>query len=147
MRGLLFALSLALASLTLASPARAQQSACVSIEDDAQRLACYDAANGRTPRAAPGLGSHAERNLLPLPDFSRGDDTARPPVQYQVARIERGSDGQVYLAMTNREIWAVRGHPRQLPQPGTQVSIQRRYVGVFLLSYASGEAFEVRKQS
>lgn len=136
------AILLALAALLLmpAAAAQAQESACVAIEDDAARLACYDAANGRTPRAAPALERPAAVSESPraVPASAAGE-------MYQVARVTRRG-GQVLMVMANGEVWAAAREPERAPEDGEQVVIRREGVGYYLLTPATGEPFRVRPQ-
>jgi hypothetical protein len=128
------------------APALAQetsaQSACVSIDNDAERLACYDRANGRTPRAAPQLPAAPLTGPPPQAETSRdrilpsigglisgdGESAALPPVQLQIARVQRRAGGYTDCA----------------PRVGEQVTVQRVAVGLFILTPQTGEPFRVR---
>jgi hypothetical protein len=133
--------------------AGAQESACVAIENDAQRLACYDAANGRAPRVAPDLPQAApapERSgVLPsFGNFLNGDDEPAQqaaPVAYQIASV-RLIAGRPAFVMGNGEVWAAAETPARNPRTGEQVTITREGVGYFVLRPASGAPFRVRRQ-
>lgn len=136
------------------SEAAAQQSACVSIENDAQRLACYDSANGRAPRAAPDLpqapaAAPAREGVLPsFGNFLNGDDEPAQqaaPVAYQITSV-RLIAGRPAFVMANGEVWAAAETPERNPRTGEQVTITREGVGYFVLRPASGEPFRVRRQ-
>jgi len=150
-----------LAMCALCAPAMAQdaagQSACVTIENDAERLACYDRANGRTPRGAPQLPAAAPAEPQAETDRDRflpsigglisgnGDSAVLPPVQMQVARVQRRAGGHTDFVMTNDETWTTRETLDRLPRIGEQVTVQRVAVGLFLLTPQTGEPFRVRK--
>jgi hypothetical protein len=150
MRTALFALVLVLAAPVAAQETRTE-SACVAIDNDAERLACYDSANGRAPRAAPDLPVPGERGaLLPsLPNLFQSDraEAPEPIMEMRVARIERRLGGQIALVMDNEDVWTPAGNPERLPRTGESVSIQRYAVGAFVLLPENGEPFRVRKQN
>jgi hypothetical protein len=147
-------LSLALLLSAPLAPALAQESACVTIENDAERLACYDAANGRTPRATPQLPVAAPQGESDRGGFlpsigglisGDGDSAVLPPVQMQVARVQRRAGGHTDFVMTNDETWSTRESLDRLPRIGEQVTVQRVAIGLFLLTPQTGEPFRVRK--
>ncbi|HVY85092.1 MAG TPA: hypothetical protein VG943_08160 [Caulobacterales bacterium] len=140
---LAFALALCTPMAAHAQDAQGPEHACVTIENDAQRLACYDAANGRTPRAEPALAH--ERSLMPsLPNLS--SYTPPPPRELEVARVVRRAGGDVSIIMTNHEIWTPTTSLRRPPQVGEHVVIEAGAVGYYVLRPANGAAFQVRRQ-
>lgn len=150
---------LVLLAVTLASPLgllahaagaqeRPQFSACVGIDDDAQRLACYDAAAGRAPRGPPNVAAVSRGGVLAgaANIFHRDPSNAEPPVDYVVAQVVRSAEGMPYFVMTNREIWMPKAAPRRAPQAGDHVVIRRLWVGHYELTLPSGETFQVTRQ-
>jgi hypothetical protein len=157
MRATLFALVLIFAAPAIAQESQTQtESACVAIDNDAERLACYDRANGRIPRAAPdlptpNLPTPGERDrLLPsFPNLFQGDreEAPAPILHMQIVRVERRVGGQTMLVMDNGETWSPAGNPERLPRAGESVSIQRYAIGAYVLLPEHGEPFRVRKQN
>ncbi len=145
-----------------ASEAAAQESTCVGIENDAQRLACYDAANGRAPRSAPALNPAPAPNVAPpapaatrdgiLPNFGdmfASDDDEPAAVAaattYQIASV-RSLGGRPVFVMAGGDVWSAAEAPARVPRSGEQVSIRREGVGYWVLTPSSGEPFRVRRQ-
>jgi hypothetical protein len=147
--------------LFLAGSAAAQESACVAIENDAARLACYDAAHGRAPRAAAEqpeqapteaqAGPAASAREHRLPAFSdmfgrRENAVARPELNFVVARVARRLGGQYSLVMEGDEVWAPDHSGSAAPEAGEHVLIRRVAVGAYVLYRPNGESFGVHKQ-
>lgn len=139
----------------VAAPARAQESACVTIENDAERLACYDRANGRVPRAAPDLpatapeppeGVTADRFRMPRLFTREDQEGLAPPAQREVARVIRLPGGLVSIVMANDEVWNPLHRPDRLPRAGEQITILNVDNGYYILAPASGEPFRVLRQ-
>lgn len=163
----------AAASLLATAPASAQQEnsptalrdvyACASITDEAQRLACYDAAVGRLQQAEsqgrvvtvdsdqvatleresfgfslPSIGTLLRRNQNAAPPVER--------VEMEVARVVSHLDGTHSFVMTNGQVWTqIEPMSASNVEAGDSIAIRRASFGSFMLSPEHGRAHRVRR--
>ena len=167
----------AVAFLALAPAAAAQTSsptpqaitdvyACAQIQDDAQRLQCYDGAVGRLRQAESqgqvvavdrAQAAEIERDSFGfhLPSLSRllpnleGGDREIDNVQMTVARVSVSPTGYHRFIMDNGQVWEqVEPESARNVRPGDVVTIQRAALGSFrLISSRGGAGHRVRRQS
>jgi hypothetical protein len=160
-----------------AAPAAAQTSAstpeqlsnvyaCSDVQQDAERLRCFDEAVGRLRQAQSAgqvvaVDSAQARaveqeafgfNLPPLsrllPGLQDGDERVEN-VQATVARIRGASGGLAIFEMENGQIWAqVEPQPSRNVRVGDVVTIERAALGSFrLISPRGGMGHRVRRQN
>lgn len=126
---------------------------CLAIEEPTARLACYDAAAGRTTRptvAEPAAAASEFGMSERLKREKAGEPEKDPAPQTLVATIseaQRNSQGYFALTLDNRQRWYV---SEVLPplwfKAGDQVTIHRGSLGSFLLKRAKGgQALRVRR--
>jgi hypothetical protein len=162
--------ALFLAAMPLAVLAAEPSHRCAGQAEDAQRLACYDAAFGKpratatgssvptpTPAVAatPAPVSAAVRPVeLPAapvknqkPD-SRKDVAAPNPtkVDSSIASLRRLRDNRYELTLANGEVWAqVEADPRAEMTAGDAITIRPALMGSFMMVTASGLRTRVKR--
>lgn len=170
----LLALAVAACVLAIAVPAAAQSTpqamtdvyACAQIQDDTQRLACFDRTVG-TLRQAENEGqvvavdraqaAEIERDSfgfnLPslarlLPDLS-GTDSEIADIEMTVARVSERNYGYHAFVMENGQVWLqVEPDNARNVRPGDVVTIRRASLGSFrLVSPRGGQGHRVRRES
>lgn len=150
----------------------AQVYACAETQDDAARLACYDAAVGRLQQAQSsgelvavdrGTVETIEREGfgLSLPSLPRlfggGSDRAsastpaRPELtemNLTVERLSQRGDGKAVFVMSNGQVWVqVDTTSTRRVRAGGAVTIRRASLGSFLMVVeAGGPAIRVRRE-
>jgi hypothetical protein len=155
----------ALAQETAAPAVLDQVFACSDINDEAQRLACYDGAVGRL-REAQTSGSlvavdrtqvqEIEReafgfSLPSLPQIfrNRGESTEGTVAEMQltVERVVPRGDGTATFYMSNGQVWTqLDGMNARHVRAGREVTIRRATLGSFMMSVPSGgPALRVRR--
>lgn len=167
----------AVAAIALTPPAFAQTSAptpqaitdvyaCAQIQDDAQRLQCYDGAVGRLRQAESqgqvvavdrSQAAEIERDSFGfhLPSLSRllpnleGGDREIDNVQMTVASVSANPLGYHTFVMQNGQVWVqVEPDSARNVRAGDTVTIQRAALGSFrLISSRGGAGHRVRRQS
>jgi hypothetical protein len=139
--------------------------ACAQVQDDAQRLQCYDGAVGRL-RQAESAGQvvavdrqqarEIERDSFGfhLPSLSRllpnleGGDEAIDDVQFTVTRVRVSPTGYHTFEMDNGQVWTqVEPQGARNVREGDVVTIRRASLGSFrLISSRGGAGHRVRRQ-
>ena len=105
---------------------------CTAVQDDRERLACYDLAFG-TP-AAP----------KPMPDPPRA---AAPPEKYsaKVSDVE-WRNGVFVVTLDNGDVWIQSERDSRVqPEAGETVTVRRASLGSYLLSGRQGIAARVKQ--
>lgn len=142
--------------------------ACIELQEDAARLACYDEAVGRL-REAQSAGQVVavdraqaeaiERDSFgfPLPSLSRlmprlgrdGEHEALADLQVQVERVADSFSGRHSFIMSNGQVWTQTDPQRTgNVRPGDTVTIRRGAMGSFMLvSSRGGAAHRVRREN
>lgn len=140
--------------------------ACAQMQDDAQRLQCYDAAVGRLRQAESqgqvvavdrAQAAEIERDSFGfhLPSLSRllpnleGGDREIDNVQMTVAGVRVSPTGHHTFEMDNGQVWTqVEPQGARNVRPGDIVTIQRASLGSFrLVSSRGGAGHRVRRTS
>jgi len=140
--------------------------ACAQIQDDAQRLACYDGAVGRLRQAETqgqvvAVDREQAREIerdsfgFHLPSLSRllpnleGSDREIDDVQMTVASVRVSPTGYHTFEMDNGQIWTqVEPQGARNVRAGDVVTIQRAALGSFrLISSRGGAGHRVRRTS
>lgn len=140
--------------------------ACAQIQDDAQRLQCFDGAVGRLRQAESqgqvvAVDREQARELerdsfgFHLPSLSRllpnleGGQEAIDDVQFTVARVRASPTGYHTFEMENGQIWAqVEPQNARNVRAGDTVTIRRAALGSFrLISSRGGAGHRVRRQN
>ncbi|MEO1101028.1 MAG: hypothetical protein AAFW65_04190 [Pseudomonadota bacterium] len=145
--------------------------ACIDIETDADRLACYDDAVGRL-KTAEDTGEittvsrteveQVQReafgfSLPSLPAFTRRSDNAEQDntpdevldrVTFGVAEIERSRYGKLFITLDNGQVWRQLDSDRvsYSARKGVEsVEIRRAAFGSFKMKLDGGRAFKVKR--
>ncbi len=145
--------------------------ACIEIETDADRLACYDDAVGRLKTAEESgeittvSRTEVEQvqreafgfSLPSLPSFTRrSDDNERgardadvlDSVTFGVAEIERSRHGKLFITLDNGQVWRQLDSDRvsYSARKGVEsVEIRRAAFGSFKMKLDGGRAFKVKR--
>jgi hypothetical protein len=140
--------------------------ACGQIQDDAQRLQCYDNAVGRLRQAETqgqvvavdraqadeierdSFGFHLPSLARLLPNLE-GSDREIDNIQMTVASVRASPTGYHTFEMENGQIWTqVEPQRARNVRPGDTVTIERAALGSFrLISSRGGAGHRVRRQS
>ena len=172
MSGSASARPLALLLALLAQPAVAGEGthACVAIESDRDRLACYDAAFGAPAAAAASAASKSDHRDAAAPTpaaeprtatrareefgLSEGDRRARRPpqdvepdrIEAVVARVDRRPTGGKVVTLADGQVWAqIDSDDRSRVKQGDTVTIRKGSLGSFLLLGPDRIAVRVRR--
>jgi len=165
-------IALALTSaIVFASSAQAQDEqastaaiyACANTANDAERLACYDAAVGRL-QAAEAAGDvalvsredvrEAQRSnfglMLPnltIPGFGNGgDDTNRiDTVAFPIASVERDVRDRVVVTLDNGQVWRQTDQKTFSIKDKEEAEIRRGALGSFFIKLDGGRAFRAER--
>jgi len=140
--------------------------ACAQVQDDAQRLQCYDGAVGRLRQAETqgqvvAVDREQARELeresfgFNLPSLSRiipnleGGDREIDDVQMTVASVRANPLGFHTFTMENGQVWVqVEPDSARNVRPGDVVTVQRASLGSFrLTSSRGGGGHRVRRQN
>jgi hypothetical protein len=107
---------------------------CTSIQDDAERLACYDRTFG-TPAAPKELADPPARAPEPVPEkFSA------------VVKTIEWRNGVFVVTLDNGQVWIQTERDSRVQiEPGETVSIRKASLGSFLLSSPQGIGARVRR--
>lgn len=170
-RKLVFALTLAALAPGLASgetdgASTAAVYACAGTEDDAARLACYDAAVGRL-KAAEEAGEittitreeveNVQRDTfgLSFPSLpaiamprlgGNGDDDGQlDSITFAVANIERNPYDKAVVTLENGQVWIQTDGGMFSIRGIEEAEIQRAAFGSFKMKLDGGRAFRVRR--
>jgi hypothetical protein len=127
---------------------------CVSIQRNAERLACFDRAiavlaagkagatlAAATPEATFGLGA-SNREPAAAPARESADLQS---VQSTVKRLGRAGDGSTIVHLDNGQSWRQLSGGDTLLKPGDSVTITRAALGSFQMKVPSGRAAKVRR--
>lgn len=143
-----------------ALPAAGAADRCIAIDEDALRLACYDAALGRPAQALPAPASvqvpappanaappASAATAPPFPVPPRVTETPRPPsFTSEVDAVERGRDGQFIATLANGQVWEQsERNSAAVVREGDTVTIRRAALGSYLLLTSGGIATRVRQ--
>ena len=137
--------------------------ACASVDEDAERLACYDAAVGRLKEAEeageittvtreqveevqrdsfgfsiPSLPSIA------MPRLGGGDAEEIEEVTYAVTDLDRNGYGKVTVTLENGQVWRPTDSERT-PLSADEALIKRAAFGSFMMKLDGGRAFRVER--
>jgi hypothetical protein len=160
--------ALFLVSIPLAVLAAEPSHRCAGQVEDAQRLACYDAAFGKpratatgspvpappvaaTPAPATAAVRPVEAPVAPVMNQksdSRKDESAPKPtkVDSSIASLRRLGDNRYELTLANGEVWAqLEADPRAEMAVGDAVTIRPALMGSFMLVTASGLRTRVKR--
>lgn len=138
---------------------------CTDVQDDAERLRCYDDAVRRLRQAQTqgevvavdrqqarsvaqeSFGFHLPSLSRLLPDLSGGDEPIEN-VQATVARIRTSPDGYSTFEMEGGQVWTqVEPQSARNVRVGDVVTIERAALGSFrLISSRGGRGHRVRRQ-
>lgn len=141
--------------------------ACAQIQDQAQRLACYDGAVGRLREAQRtgdlvavdrGQAETIQRegfgfSLPSLPRLfgrtERGELQQVEEVSAAITRVQRRGDGTVSFTLDNGQTWTqIDNESGRNVRDGGRVTIRRASFGSFLMHVdAGGPALRVRRVS
>ena len=163
-----------LAILIVGGPAIAQESsastaavyACVELEDDAERLACYDSAVGRLQQAeeAGELTTVSREDIeevrresfgLSLPSLPRlalpslgGDDEELNRVTVAVDRVRADAYGKAIVTLENGQVWRQIDDTRVLAiRRGAEMAeIRRASLGSFKMKLDNGRSFRAKRE-
>jgi hypothetical protein len=170
-RGGLLILALA-AGFGLAGPAQAKDKDptaaalkavidCRSLKDDAQRLACYDAATARMGEAeskgdivvidrAQATQAHKEAFGLPVPSLSfvtkalKPEDVDRVDGVVEAARAD--ANGNWTLRLKDGAVWRqISGDLARPPRAGSTVQIRKGSLGSFLMNVDRQPSIKVHR--
>jgi hypothetical protein len=139
---------------------------CAQIQDDAQRLQCYDGAVGRLRQAETqgqvvavdraqaqeierdSFGFHLPSLSQLLPNLEGGDE-ALDNVEMTVARVRVSALGYHTFEMENGQVWTqVEPESARNVRAGDAVTIRRAALGSFrLVSSRGGTGHRVRRQN
>lgn len=143
-----------------ALPAAGAADQCIAIDEDARRLACYDAALGRSAQTPPAPASAQvaapAANTAPPPAATTAPPSPVPPhvtetpqpssFTSEVDTVERGRDGQFIATLANGQVWEQsERNSAALVRKGDTVTIRRAALGSYLLLTSGGIATRVRQ--
>ncbi len=115
---------------------------CRAVADDAQRLACYDRAVGRSTGGAPAAAAKPEdsfgreRELAYAEDQKRAEATrAVGELQSTLVGLEKRMDGLMTFTLDNGQVWRqIRPDSLFSIKQGDAIRIQPGSLGSFILS-------------
>ncbi len=156
----LFALGgLALAAAMPASASTAEALAhCTSIDAPTARLACYDAAAGRTPsptvaieaptaptaaKARP-VHSNDPQEFGLTPAQRKVEPSGPESIHARVAGIGGDGAGHAVVTLDNGQTWFIGDSDSRL-DVGQEVTIKRAALGSFLMTTADRHSYRVRR--
>lgn len=134
--------------------------ACVAISDDAQRLACYDAAFRRAASATTALATDgpttdaASLATEPIEQFGMSpqmrlesdNQTALPQIEAKVTKVGYTTPDRRTFTLDNGQVWLqTETTPRLRVSPGDTVTIKRALMGSYLLVTAQSGATRARR--
>lgn len=149
-----------------AEKARAQPFAavleCRKLKDDAQRLACYDAATGRMDEAeakgdivvidkAQAEKAHKEAFGLPMPSLDFVTKALKPDevdkLEGVVKSARQGADDRWTIVLEGGAIWRqISGDLLRTPKSGQKVTIRKGTLGSFLMSVDGQPTIKVHRE-
>lgn len=132
-------------------PGLALAQICTDIEDDAERLACYDAKSGApsaVPEALAGQQVPPARAETPVPepddnagttiaadapeDFGREEPLDAPREYVEATIVEIATGGEIdYLRLDNGQVWREVGDSRMRFKEGRKVTITEGILGSY----------------
>jgi len=126
---------------------------CAGIPDDAQRLACYDAAFGRTPAKASALVAVdpvAEFGLTEAQKRAQDPERARAAspesISAVVTSVRRQSTGELVVTLDNGQVWAqAEVMTMARAAPGDTVTVRKAALGSHVMVTANRVAMRVRR--
>jgi hypothetical protein len=129
---------------------------CVSIQRNAERLACFDrviavlaagkdgaALAAATPEASFGLGA----NTREAPANAANESGDLQSVQSTVKGFGRAGDGSTIIHLQNGQSWRQLSGGDTLLKAGDSVTINRAALGSFQMKVPSGRTAKVRRVS
>lgn len=152
----LFALALVVAPWT---PTGAQGSAesvvailktCVELQNDFERLACYDKATEKLNGAEGTLGAVSAEDVFGMIKGGEPKPEAQPREQLQsitaaVSNIRTAADGTRLIELENGQIWRQSDGKQLRLESGESVTISRGVLGSFKLSTRRGQFVRVQR--
>jgi len=138
---------------------------CAELQDNMERLACYDEAVGRLRQAETqgqivaidreGVETLRQESFgFTLPNFARlipgagGSDGDLARIETQIDRIISRPSGRHSFVMSNGQVWE-QVEPQRVSNihAGDTVTIRQALMGSFMLSPERGAAHRVRRQN
>jgi len=126
---------------------------CADLPDDAVRLACYDAAVGRTPAKAGALVAVdpvAEFGLTEVQKRAQDPERARvaspESISAVVTAVGRQSTGELVVTLENGQVWAqAEVMTMARAAPGDTVTVRKAALGSYVMVTANRVAMRVRR--
>jgi hypothetical protein len=117
--------------------------ACAVVDDDAERLACYDRAFGSPYAPSNGAGSDEGSRPRGRTNDQKKDFTFTAMVR----GVEIRRDGMFQVTLDNEQIWTQTELNSRIDlRVGATVTIRRGALGSYLLSNSAGISTRVRRQ-
>lgn len=156
------AFGLAILASTAVAHAAGEPRECVSVVEDAARLACYDAAFGRAGSRSPGAAlpaiSAAEAAAQAKKDFglSEADKRALDPeragpmqpesITGNVTAVRKRPTGEWVVTLGNGQVWVqAESDTKAIIRVGDEVTVRKAALGSFVLVSANRVAMRVRR--
>ena len=146
------------------------QHVCATIENNEQRLACYDEhfvatadvhANAQPRPSAADNGDHTDQTIAATSvaadgdaavssDSTRNTEAALPSKEVDlsatVARVAKKARGQHVVYLENGQVWQENFASSYFPvEPGDRITIKRRRFGGYRLVVPSGKGYRVER--
>jgi hypothetical protein len=130
---------IALAMLPLLASGEDSTHRCAQVQDDGQRLACYDAAYGRP-------AAHSPASTVAKPVKARSADPATAALAGTVSAVAQLRDGRMTYTLADGQRWTqVEADARVEVAVGNPVTVRRAMLGSYLLVTPSGATTRVRQ--
>ncbi|WP_308367018.1 MULTISPECIES: hypothetical protein [unclassified Microbulbifer] len=129
MRSLLFIPWLLLAGTAGADSLADQMQRCAGMQNDSERLACYDAlGSSLEQRAEQSFGREQQQIAEEAPDS----------INATIAEIRDAAYGKLQITLTNGQVWRQNDSTRVNWKSGDMVIIERALFGSFFMKQADG---------
>lgn len=138
------AVALIAALATAAALAQSDASACASIENDRERLVCYDQAHARTPAAPANPGDAFGLTEKREPPAAR--EEAVEQITAKVAEVREPQRYTLVVTLDNGQVWRQTSDLGSLTlRAGDSVRIRRAALGSYLLYPPNGGSVRVKR--
>lgn len=137
--------------------------ACASMDDDAERLACYDAAVGRLKQAEEAgeittvtreQVAEVQRDSfgfsipslpsIAMPRLGGGEAEEIEELTFAVTDLDRSGYGKVTVTLENGQVWRQTDSERT-PLSADEALIKRAAFGSYMMKLDGGRAFRVER--